>query len=122
MFATDTHETENTPNGYSDILSKVDDLIVDDVMEIEISTSELQKFKSLIDNIKVKFHDINITRNEKFQILTLIPTSWSYDDVRHHFHVSKYIFTQARKLQGQKGIMSEPNLNHKGMEKINFKL
>ena len=68
--------------------------------------------------MKIKFHDVNTSRNEKFQILTLIPKSWSYEDVRNHFQVSKYMFTLARKLQDKKGILSEPNSSHKGIEEI----
>ena len=55
------------------------------------------------ENMKIKFHDVNTSRNEKFQILTLIPKSWSYDDVGKYFQVSKYMFTLARKLQNKKG-------------------
>ena len=53
--------------------------------------------------MKIKFHDVNTSRNEKFQILTQIPKIWCYDDVRKYFQVSKYMFTLARKLQNKNG-------------------
>ena len=104
------------------MLHKIDDLVVDGETTTEVGINTLQQLKGLIDNMKIKFHDVNTSRNEKFQILTLIPQSWSYDDVKEHFQVSKYLFSLSRKLQNVKGIMCQPNLNHKGMENLKILL
>ena len=93
-------------------------MVVDDEKIIEVDTDKLRKFQTLIENMKIKFHDVNTSRNEKFQILTLIPKIWFYDDVRKYFQVPKYMFTLSRKLQNKNGILSVPNSSHKGIEEI----
>lgn len=101
-----------------DVLVEVEDLIEDGEETVELDIIRIKQFKELIENMKIKFHDINTTRNEKLQILTLIPNSWTYNNVKIHFEVTKYTFTLARKLQEQKGIMSQPNICHKGTVQI----
>lgn len=124
IFITDTTETQSTPiSDTLDTINEVDELLEEGETTTEISTSTLQQFKELIENMKTKFHDVNTSRNEKFQILTLLPKSWSLNVVQKHFQVSKYMFTLARELQNKNGIMSQPNLNHKGIVTIvDFKL
>ena len=49
-------------------------------------------------------------RNEKLQILTLIPKSWSFRKAAEEFGVSKSTIQKARLLRDMKGITSLPEL------------
>jgi hypothetical protein len=47
-------------------------------------------------------------RSMKFQILTLVPQSWTKEETTEIFGVTKYMVEQARKLKSEKGILAIP--------------
>lgn len=49
---------------------------------------------------------MNSSKQEKLQILTLLPSNWTVQDIQEYFQVSKYMITLAKKLQNEKGSMS----------------
>ena len=75
-----------------------------------MNVDKIQKLKSLINNLATRFNDANTTKNEKFQILTLIPSNWTATDIKKYFQVSDYMITLSRKLQKEKGLMTTPEL------------
>ena len=46
--------------------------------------------------------------NQKMQILTLIPESWTIKKAPGYFKVSDYLVKKARDLKNQKGILTSP--------------
>lgn len=85
---------------------------VHELVDEEMETDPVVKFNAheeLLENMKIKFHDPNTSRNEKFQILTLLPTTWTYSEIMNHFQVSNRMISSSKKLQAEKGLMSQPN-------------
>ena len=60
----------------------------------------------LIEQIKEKVLISN--RNQKIQLLTLIPTSWSHKSIEDEFNVTNYMVRTSRILLQDKGILSFP--------------
>lgn len=87
----------------------------ENVDQMEISVDEMKRFIDLLENLKKKFHDENCTKNEKMQILTLLPLSWSRDYIKKHFDVSVNMIKISRKLQTEMGLMSQPIFQSRGM-------
>ena len=102
------------------MLHKIDDLVVDRETTTEVGINILQQLKGLIDNMKMSIMMLIPVEMKNFRYYLL--QSWSYDDVKKHFQVSKYLFLLSRKLQNFKGIMCQPNLNPKGMENLKILL
>lgn len=71
----------------------------------------LEDYDTLIQLLKKKF---SITNNlqEKYKILTLLPTSWSLRKFQSEFGCSKYMASKAKELQQSKGILSVPDARH----------
>lgn len=82
---------------------------------MEICVDEMKRYRDLLVNIKKKFHDASTTKHEKIQILTLLPLSWTRDDIKKHFDVSVHMIKLARKLQTETGLMVKPTFGNKGM-------
>ena len=67
----------------------------------------------LIEKIKEKMVISN--RNQKIQLLTLVPTSWSYKNIDQEFNVTNYMARTSRELLQNKVIPSYPE-KKKGKE------
>ena len=74
--------------------------------------------------LKKKFEQTQ-SRSEKFQILTLLPMSWSCKKIENEFMVSNRMARRAKALVKEKGILSTPDpkpgksLNDSVTEKVN---
>ena len=75
----------------------------DDEAEKDMKTkaNDLDRLMSLL---KEKI-DIS-KRSDKIQLLTLVPTSWTYKRIVEEFSVTKYMVRCARKLLSEKGILA----------------
>ena len=107
-----------TEKGFSeniDELELVEKLIEDEIDTVEMSVDQVKCFKDLLENMKTKFHDHATTKNEKLQILSLLPLSWKYEDIKKHFVVSEYMIRLSKKLQTENGPMSTLAFASKGM-------
>ena len=81
--------SENSqPENYKGMKAKADDL------------------DRLVDFMKNKISTSN--RQQKIQILTIAPASWSIEKTKTEFNVSAYMVRQARKLAREKGILEMP--------------
>lgn len=78
----------------------------DEIQDVEVPVNLIKNFKDMIKNMQQKFYDPKTTKQEKLQILTLVPLSWSYNDTKKYFNVSDYMLNLARKLQLEMGPMS----------------
>ena len=57
---------------------------------------------------KEKIHKPETKRSEKIQLLTLVPNSWSFNDIVKYFWVTDYMVRSARSLLTTDGICSKP--------------
>jgi len=62
----------------------------------------------ILSQLKEKFKIAK--RNEKIQILTILPKSWSISKIENEFGASNYMVRKAKKLVDEQGILSSPNL------------
>lgn len=58
--------------------------------------------------LKEKYHEKNITDDEKMQILTLFPQRWTIAKVAKILGTSRYFVKKSKKLIEAKGIFSKP--------------
>lgn len=68
-----------------------------------------QEFLDTIEILKNKFHDKETTKNEKIQILTLLPSNWSTYKVCSTMEASKDIVNVSKSLRERRGILSLPD-------------
>lgn len=94
-------------------------MIEDEIEIAEVPVNELLKFKSLIKNMQSKFYDPNTKKNEKLQLLTLLPLDWTAADIEKYFKVSDYMIRLSRKLQTENGPMSKPCVK-RGIIQLSF--
>ena len=69
---------------------------------------EISEAEEMISQFKEKFSHVK-TANEKYQILTCLPRSWSEYKIISEFGVSPYVAHIAKVTQTSKGIMSFPD-------------
>jgi len=74
----------------------------DDEMQREGGTDS-----EIIQQLKEKFNSCT-TKNEKVQVLTVLPKSWSVTRVQQEFGASNYMIRKAKKLVKDHGILSLP--------------
>lgn len=67
-----------------------------------------QLFDEFIIKLKIKFQEAK-TKNEKYQILTMLPKSWNPRKIETEFGCSYHMAGLSKKLQDEKGILSVPN-------------
>ena len=89
--------------------------------------SQEDSFNKLYKEVKDKANDMDILirkikekmlisdRNQKIQLLTLVPISWSYKDIKKEFNVTNYMVQISRKLLQKNGILTYPE-KKKGKE------
>lgn len=67
----------------------------------EIDRDKVNEFDEMIAQIKDKFSKDGITRNEKLQLLSILPRSWTVQKIMDTFNTSRYLATQAKQsLEG----------------------
>lgn len=76
--------------------------------ELQQQQSKAKQFDEFISKLKVKFQDAT-EKNEKYQILTLLPTEWSARKIEAEFGCSYHTARTCKKLQEGKGALSIPN-------------
>ena len=65
----------------------------------EISVDEKVKaFDEMIDQLKQKYASNGTTRQEKLQLLTVLPRSWTVQKMMDTFNTTRYLATQAKEL------------------------
>lgn len=109
---------ENLDPNYSDSsnfsemsVNKIEGMEIDEneTTEVNISFGFFKKLVDLFENLKCKYKDPLSTRQEKMQILTLLPESWTQNEIKDAFQTTMYMVKLSRKLQKKKGLMSIPN-------------
>lgn len=93
-------------SGMKRIFGSVQDLTT--MNEFKVEKSKAQQFDGVIQKLKTKFHEAN-TKNEKYQILTMLPVEWSARKIEVEFGCSFHMANSAKKLQKEKGVHSIPN-------------
>lgn len=76
-------------------------------------------FKNMIENLKEKFDDENTNRDQKMQILTLLPVSWSINKICDVMGATKHMAVVSKRLKENQGVMSVPG-KKKGNVLTNF--
>lgn len=107
--------TDKIFSQHMDDLDTVQELVEDEVTNVDVPIDLIKCFNDLLDNMKLKFHDENTTKDEKIQLLTLLPLNWQYNDIVRHFDVSNYMIKLSKKLQITMGPMSKPACAKKGI-------
>ena len=90
------------------ILSNIENYENDELDAVEMPVNQVLQLNDVIKNMQKKFYDVNTTKHEKIQILTLLPLTWTAKDIQKYFQISTYMITLARKLQRENGPMSTP--------------
>ena len=85
----------------------VDD--VENVNNVNISYNLFKKLNDMLNNLKCKYNDPLSTRDERMPILTLLPESWTQEEIKNIFNTTLYMAKLSKKLQKKKGLMSIPN-------------
>ena len=82
---------------------------VEDAGPSKQTSNDCEDCKYLVEEIKDKLKISN--KNEKLQLLTLEPKSWSLEQTAKEFKVSIRQIRTARKLKNEKGILGIPEKN-----------
>ena len=88
---------------------EVDELENINNLNVNISYNLFNKLNDLLNNLKCKYNDPLSTRDEKIQILTLLPESWTQEEIKDIFGTTLYMVKLSKKIQQKKGLMSIPN-------------
>ena len=72
------------------------------------SKQKARDLNTLMEKIKEKIYKPETKHSEKIQLLTLVPNSWSRNDIVKYFHVTDYMVKSARSLLTTDGICSKP--------------
>lgn len=115
-----TGESQKSVPLQIDSLEIVEDLIEDEINEVELPVNQIKNLLDLLENMKTKFHDDNTSKQEKLQILTLLPQSWSYEEIKKHFDASNYMIKLSKKLLTETGPMSMSVSTKHGLLKFIF--
>lgn len=70
------------------------------------NAKEAQFFKEMIDGLKAKYVTAGTTTETKFQILTLLPKSWSVEKVVKEMGTTSYMAKVAKRMVQDEGILS----------------
>lgn len=89
--------------GLKRILGHDEDLVVPKELQLKA-----QQFDEFILQLKIKFNKAE-TKNEKYQILTLLPKSWSARKIEAEFGCTFHMANSSKKLQQVKGVLSFPD-------------
>ncbi|KAF5274534.1 hypothetical protein FQA39_LY07146 [Lamprigera yunnana] len=90
---------ENCTNKYaSDSDSSVEDNDDDGFSLFEGDDEEEQFPSQLLSTLKEKFHQSNVTLEQKMQILTLLPNNWSVKRAAEEMNTSRYFIKNARNI------------------------
>jgi len=65
-------------------------------------------YKNILENLKEKFNDENTTRDQKMQILTLLPADWSISKICDTIGATKHMAVESKYLKEKKGVLSVP--------------
>lgn len=76
--------------------------------ELELQKLKAQQFDEFIHKLKSKFHEAK-TKNEKYQVLTMVPSEWSARKIEAEFGCSFHMAKSSKNLQDEKGVLSIPN-------------
>ena len=61
----------------------------------------------MLSQIKAKLHDPKTTKNEKIQLLTVLPLNqWNVTKAAKKLNVSRYLIKKAKRLLSKNGILS----------------
>ena len=88
------------------------DLINEDeenLSEVPMPTRTVLSSIELLNHLKELFTKESCTKEQKMQILTLLPKSWSTSEIMKHFNISRRLIEKARSLLYNKGILSLPS-------------
>lgn len=76
--------------------------------QLEEQKKKADQFDELNEKLKLKFKNVN-SKDEKYQILTLLPTGWSARKIESEFGCSFHMANTSKTLQNEKGLLSTPN-------------
>ena len=75
--------------------------------KLNIDQPDSDELSEILKQMKGAF--VTANKNEKYQLLTLLPRSWSLRKMQKEFEISSYMARNAKKLQDDKGPMSSPD-------------
>lgn len=82
-------------------------------IETENPNPDKVALMEMLRDMREKFENTDTKKNEKIQILTLLPTSWSVSKIQSEFPTSSvYLIRLAKTLKSTKGILSTPERKH----------
>lgn len=64
--------------------------------------------EGILNNLKQKFNDKSTTREQKIQILTLLPVDWSINQICDIMGATKHMAVASKYLTEKEGVMSAP--------------
>lgn len=70
--------------------------------------SDKTALAEIVNGLKKKYQDVNTTRSEKIQILTVLPDCWSNTKISSEFGASLYMIREAGALKLKDGVLATP--------------
>lgn len=75
--------------------------------EVRNEENNSKYFDEMIEQIKEKYFAQNTTQHEKFQLLTILPRSWTIQQIIDTFNTTRHTATQAKKTLDERGILAQ---------------
>lgn len=72
--------------------------------EKEAENEEKHFGNEIIDNLREKYHDLSTDRNLKFKILSIMPTTWTTQEIQDHMKATHHMAYTSQKLVKEHGI------------------
>lgn len=82
----------------------------DDAEELDTLKTKAAAFDEIMAKLKEKYIEDDCSRMDKIRILTVLPNSWSVQQIMDEFETNKYIVLQAKELAAEKGLLATPNI------------
>ena len=92
-----------------DLIMELQESTDSDIPEVPLPTEKVLNSLQLLNNLKDLINKDSCTKEQKIQILTLFPTSWTTIEIMRNFIVSRRQVEKARDLLNSKGILSLPS-------------
>ncbi|XP_058789571.1 uncharacterized protein LOC131663272 [Phymastichus coffea] len=97
---------QDVVNQISQVFQNAHEVELPKFNNIKQMSNEGNWFQEIVTNIQKKYHAPATNYNEKVSLLTLLPTTWKYSDVKLYIPCSRYMFSEANKLREKTGILS----------------
>lgn len=98
--------TKYVTKKYHEIVNSIRQNIFALNKEAKLDENRTGEFYEIIEQLKEKFTSEGTTRAEQFQLLTVLPKSWTAETIKNTFDTTLYTATEAKQLLNKSGVHS----------------